>query len=180
MKYTYSVNEENFLNFQLYHVSQTDEFKSKIKRQPLMMLALNAALGFYFLAEKDYLYASAFFGFGVIFFFLYPMRIKRMYKARFLSEIQKKFSKHFGAEAHFEILEDAIRTSDNGGVSEKKYRDVSKIVHLPEETLILFRNKQTFILPKATTENYEEMVENLNKKADKIPIKVEELKGWKW
>jgi|SRR5690554_981368 len=180
MKYTYTVGPKNFLNFQLYHISQTDEFKSKLKRQPLFIMLTNLAIAAYFAADKKYVFSIIFVAIGLLWYFLYPARIRRHYESRFENDINTKFDKHFNNEAHLEITDDFLRTSDEGGSSEKKYSDIVKIVHLPEETFVIFKNKQTFILPKEKIENYSSMVDELNAKAKRFTIRVEDLPNWKW
>lgn len=180
MKYTYTVGEQNFLNFQLYHISQTDGYKSKLRRQPLFIMLLNIALSAYFFAEKNYIVGSIFIVIGILWFILYPNRIRRMYHAKFENEIQSKYANQFGHTAQLEISDEYLKTTDKGGSSEKRYSEILRIIHLPEETLVIFKNKQTFILPKATTENYTQMVADLNEKANRKAIKILELPNWKW
>lgn len=180
MKYKYTVQVENFLNFQLYHMSQTGQFKLKIKRQPIFIMITNLAVALFFAAGKNYGISILFVGIGFLWYFLYPMRIKRMHEQKIKDEIAQRFQNHFGAEAVFEIADDKLRTSDKGGYSDKKYEDILKIVYLPQETLIIFKNHQTFILPKSTTENYDDMQQNLKIKAQNRHIKIEDLPNWKW
>jgi hypothetical protein len=180
MKYTYTVEKKNFLNFQLYHVSQSAEFNIKLKRQPLVIMLINLAIAVYFAVDKNYFISMAFVAIGILWYFLYPERIKRLYESRFENDINVKFEKHFNREAELEITNEYLRTSDKGGSSQKSYNDILKIVHLPKETLIIFKNQQTFILPKEKTENYAEMVNELNTKAKQETILVENLPNWKW
>lgn len=180
MKYTYKVEEANFLNFQLYHMSQSEQFKAKIKKQPFFIMLTNLAIALFFGASKNYMISALFVVIGVLWYFLYPIRIKRAYESKLREEIIAKFKNHFGVEATFEINENELRTSDKGGFSDKKYSDIKSIIHLPTETLVIFKNQQTFILPKETTENFGDMKQELNKKAHEHQLKVEELPNWKW
>jgi hypothetical protein len=180
MKYEYRVEEENFLNFQLYHMSQSDQFRLKVKRQPIFIMITNLAVALFFAAGKNYGISILFVIIGVLWYFLYPIRMKRIHEQRMKEEIKAKFQNHFGAEAAFEVNDSTLRTSDKGGYSDKNYTDVLKIVHLPSETLIIFKNHQTFILPKATTANYDAMKQELNAKAKSLHLKIEDLPTWKW
>ena len=180
MRYTYTVKKENFLNFQLYHLSQTNAYKAKLKRQPIFIMLTNFAIAVYFGVEEKYILSLVFIAIGLLWYFLYPARIKRLYESRFENDINVKFAKHFGREAQLEITEDYLKTSDEGGSSAKNYNDILKIVHLPKETFVIFKNKQTFILPKDQTENYTEMIDELDTKAKQHTIQVENLPNWKW
>ncbi|MBN9295007.1 MAG: hypothetical protein J0G96_13600 [Flavobacteriia bacterium] len=180
MKYTYHVKEKDFLNFQLFHLSQAEEFKARLRKQRLSIMLLNIAFGIFFALEKKFLITSIFVTIGILWFFLYPNRIKRIYKKRFQNEIQEKYQQHFGVDAAFEINETTLKTVDKGGFSEKRYDDILKIVHLPEATYIIFKNKQTFILPQDATENYDSMKNELSAKAQQMNITVQDLPDWKF
>lgn len=180
MIYTYKVEEKDFLTFQLYHLSQASEFKGRINKQRISVLLLNVALAIFFIVEKKYGLSFLFILIGVTWFFLYPVRVRRTYKTRFENEILDKYQKHFGVEAKFEINDDQLKTADEGGYSEKHFNDILKVVHLPDVTFIIFKNKQTFILPQATTTNFADLVVELDEKATQFQIPIERLPNWKW
>lgn len=180
MKYTYSVGEKDFLNFQLYQLSKSESFTSKLNKQRFVVALISLALAIYFFVDKHFFLVVGFILIGLVWYFVYPIRTKRIYKNRFESEIKEKFQAHFNVPATFEILENSLKTSDKQGVSEKKFQDIKEIAFTESATYITFRNNQAFILSKELTEKYDEMVTELKSKAETNNLLTTNDLDWKW
>lgn len=180
MKFTYSVGEKDFLNFQLYQFSQSEAFTTKLRKQRMVVALINAGLALFFYAEKKYFLVVGFLIVGAIWYFMYPNRTKRIYKKKFEEEIKANLQSHFNVPAEFEITDSGVRTSDKRGISEKKYTDIKEITHLADTTFITFNSNQAFILSKELTEKYDEMIRLLDEKAAQNSIIVTKDEDWEW
>jgi len=180
MDFKYNVQREDFLNFQLFQISQTEEFQSKMSRQRMTISLFLIALAVYLGVEKMYLFSGIAVVLAGLWFFLLPQRMKRLYKTKYDAEIGDKFVKRFGVEATLSVTDTTIRTADSGGYAEKRWAEVAKIVHLSSMTLVIFQDKNTFILPQATTENYHHLIQFMDKRGNELNKEIIDKTGWKW
>lgn len=180
MKYAYSVSEKDFLNFQLYQLSKSEAFSGKLRKQRLVVALINVGLAIYFYADKHYPLSIAFLIVGALWYFVYPIRTKRIYKKRFEDEIRANLRDYFDVPAVFEIMDDSLQTSDKRGVSLKKFIDIKEISFIEDATFILFQKNQAFILSKELTENYDEMLRELKAKADQYSVIMNDDTDWEW
>lgn len=180
MKYTYSISKDDFLTFQLFQLSQTSSFNYKLLIQQVIVTLINFGISVYFFANKDYYFFATFFALGTLWYFLYPFRIKRMYKKKYEMEMGNKFDKHFDLQAQFEITPTTMKTSYGKESSEKDFAYIKEVVFLKDAMYIIFKNRQTFIFPKRRTENFEQLADELRTQAKASKLVVRDLPKWKW
>lgn len=184
----YSIGADDFLNFQLYTASQSPIVKRRRLKSKLAFAILYIAFGLFFVVDSKWIYASTFFVLAILWFFLYPLREKRMYERNYKNFILENYRNRFDKEATMEITNEYIQTKDGVNKGKAFMNEVSEIIEMPTAIYIRLNSAQTFLLPYERIEfvensgvkNSQEMILKLKEIAQLNHVKYTDKTNWVW
>lgn len=180
MKITYSIDEQDFLDFQLFTASRSEEIRKRRFRArvfpPLMYLVLGLVLFFYHRLDFTMIFALL----AVVWFFFYPVREKRLYRSSYERFIRENFREKFGKPATLTIDDRYMINKD--AISENKIStdQLAEISEIPGLILIRLKKGQTFILPKDKIEGPETFRDDLKALAVRLNVAYNDDPAWVW
>lgn len=180
MNVAYSIDANDYLTFQLFTASKSDIVKKRRLKSKLIFSLLYLAIGIFFLVEGKINFTVAFVVLGIVWYFVYPMREKRMYEGNYRNYITKHFYNRFGKPATLEIDNHYIVSKDEVSTGKISTKDIESISEIPTAVYIKFNTGQSFILPKDKIENLDEMILKLKELADLNHFSYYKEMNWKW
>ena len=108
MQYEYQINEEDFLNFQLFTASQSVSVYKKIRNNRIILAFASTLMAILAYSKGNigitiYLIVSA-----IGLYFLYPIYFKWSYKKKSISSIKTNYTNQFGKLASIKFASDHL------------------------------------------------------------------------
>ncbi len=177
---TYSIDEQDYLTFQLFTASQSDSIKKRRFRAKTFPPVLYVVLGCVMIVYHRLDFTIIFGLLAVVWFLFYPLREKRLYQTSYEKFIRENFREKFGKKATLTFSPQHIVNKDD--ISENKIQldQVAEINEIPDLILIKLKAGQTFILPKNKIDNEEELKLLLKDLAEELEIPYNNDYNWKW
>jgi hypothetical protein len=176
MKIEYKIEEQDFLNFQLFAASKSDRINKK-KRNGWIFLTLGsimAAMYFYFNLNTA---MTIYFGIvTVIFGLFYPKYFKWRYKKHYKAYIKENYSKRFGQIETLEFNKDSIYSKDKIGEGKINLSEIETINETDNHFFIKISTGVSLLIPKREVNNIDE----LRNKFEEIGLYIEDATKWKW
>lgn len=176
LKYEYTLQEQDYLDFQLFIASKSERISNK-RRNGWIWLTIGSSIlaAIFYLIEK--LPMTIYFGLAAVLILLFfPRYFKWRYKSHYKKHIREHYKKKFNEFITIEIYPDFILTKDKIGES-KIISDQIEIVH---ETLKNFFVKvstgDSFIIAKDGDRSSQLLRDKFNEMG--IPLSNEQ--DWKW
>ncbi len=115
MKFKYDISENDCLMFQLYIASKSESIKRKRKKSKIRVpiLCLANALLMYLL--NDTKLATTFVVVGVLWYFIYPLWLRRYYYNHYKTFVHEKWKSDFNNNTVIAIDEQFINTTSDAG-----------------------------------------------------------------
>lgn len=172
-----SLNEEDFLTYNLYTASKSKRIKKK--RISEWILTTVIFLGLSVILNEEGFLEYYFMILAGLTLFLFPIYTRWRYKNHYLKYIRENFKNRFGEVASLEFSEDLILTKDRTGEAKTNISEIEELNEISTHLFIKLRTGQAFIIPKRTVtfDTFKkELLENVV--AGKL-VWNEELK-WRW
>lgn len=181
MKYTFSLEEADYLAHQLF-VASTSKPSIQRRRKSWIMTTLAFGLFAYLMDQSDNEFLRNYFlGATLLSMFLFPFFSRWRYRKHYKKQVGEHFSKSFGKKATVEFQAKHISTEDeNDSESKISYSQVESINELPEHFLIRLDNGQSLILPKNKIEQLDQLKTDLHELGKKVRLELTDDTNWKW
>ena len=180
MKITYSLDEKDYLTFQLFTAFHSPTVKRRrllSKSIPAVAYLFFAVLFFY---RGDLTMLFAFLLLAVVWFFFYPIHDSNLYRRQYQKFIAENMNNKFGRKASLLFEGDLVKTKDEVSESSVKLSEIESITEIPTLFLVKLKTNQSFILPKDKLDVCDKLPAFFQKlEAEKgIPYYV--MNNWKW
>ena len=176
MTFEFKLNEQDFLDFQLFTASKSDRINKK-KRNGWVYLTIGAILVALFSYLNQNYFLSIYSGLvAIVLGLFYPKYFKWRYKKHYMTHIQEIYSKRFGQIEAIQINDDSILSKDKTGEG-RIY--LSEIEHIHETDNHFFLKVSTgisLIIPKKELND----TSLLKKKFKDIGLTLIDETNWKW
>lgn len=180
MQLTYTLEEKDYLNFQLYHVSANKDVKKQRRNTQIIVSIAVGLLGLFFLLFGER-WEGVYFLIGTI-----PV----YYLCRFYSSILYRFSikKHIAniyrkttpRQVSLSILDGKLKYSERGLTSNYMFSDILSITNTRKYLFFRFSETSFIILPKRELIDVSYVVNHIRDEAKKSGINFSEKTSWKW
>ncbi len=162
MELAYSLSRADYISFQLFAASQSNEVK-KTKRKfrvrlPIIYLIVGAGL----LAYGAMIMAVAFFVIAGLWYFLSPMYIKKHFEKAYVKYVDEYFKNRFDTPVKISLSSEMIETEDFEGESKLKTSGIEKIVEIKRFFYLKMTSGIYLIIPKYKIENPDQLREELH------------------
>lgn len=180
MNITYKISEENYLTFQLYLASKSQNIIKRRKRTRLVVPAVYSIFAISLIYLESTYAAIGFGSFGLIWFFFYPLWEKKKYHKHYLKFIRENYQNRIGVDVHLEIQDEHFFTSSNGSEAKIQLNQIKQIIELKEVILIRLDITQAFVIPKDQVKDLAALITELKELAKKLSVHYSEELNWEW
>ena len=176
MTLEYKIDEQDFLDFQLFTASKSDRINKK-KRNGWILLTVGSiavALSFYL---KENIAMTIYFGLVALACgFFYPKYFKWRYKKHYKTYIKENYSKRFGQVETLEISNDWIFSKDKTGEGKINLSEIDRIDETDNHFFLKISTGLSLLIPKTELRS----VDGLRDKFKEIGLTVNDETNWSW
>lgn len=157
MKITYSLDEKDYLTFQLFTASNSPS----VKRRRMLSRSIPAAAYLFFAVlffyRGDLTMLFAFLLLAVVWFFFYPIHDRNLYRRQYQKFIAENMNNKFGRKATLTFEKDRVKAKDEVSESAIDIAEIESITETEALFLLKLKTNQSFILPKNKIDNWEQL-----------------------
>ncbi len=175
MQFRYTLEEDDYLQFQLFTASRSERIKKR-KKTGWLILTTFALMGtLYFIREQNTsmtIYLAIVTGVVAIF---YPTYFRWKFKKHYIKFIRENYSSRVGKAEFIEFNTNHIFLKDSTGEGKVKNSEIEGAAEIPNHYFLKISNGNSLIIPKSGI-NENDLLNCL----DKINVKIESFTNWKW
>lgn len=180
MTFTFSLETDDFLTFQLYITSKSPRVRRKRRSSRLFVPLVYLMFAGLFWTQKSIWSMAAFVLLSILWFFLYPIREKRRYVRLFRASIEENYKDINGSPGSIEFGNKQIIAKNKGEEARVDYSEVKGIVEIGDQFILKLKNGHSFIFPKAKITDCAALENILVKIAQQQQIPFEKELDWEW
>ena len=180
MTIEYSLQKEDFLTYQLYTASNSEQVQKKRRRNRLLVPLVYVILAFALYMVESTVLAIVFLVFAALWLFFYPRYGRRRYEKHFDKFIDEHYQNRLGKTGTISLEEDHILMKDYTGESKIKLEAIEAIDEIQHYYFIRFSSGVSLILPKRRIANLEEVEPAITDLVQKLQIPHQVNLDWKW
>jgi len=159
MKITYKLDKGDYLDFQLYTVSQSKRIQRKKIINWLVFALVSFAFGLYFYYDKNNSLAIYFGGIGIVWILFYKTYFKWKYKRHFIKYITDNYQNRFGKTVELTFNNDHIYSKEDAGEGSIKNSEVEHIAETNLYFYVKMLSGVSLIIPKNEINKLSELVQ---------------------
>jgi hypothetical protein len=175
MQYTYKIDKEDLLEFQLYIASKSEVLIKKRRNSRALLVAASTLFAGYFFTSNEIImgvYFSIMVVVLILFYYRYFSWKQKLNYGRF---IKANYSSRFGMEEELEIFPDKIHVKDNFGEGDVKASELASIVEIGSHFFINLESGSSLVIPKPQVNSVD-----LKKELKRLKTPFEEELSWSW
>lgn len=176
MKIDYKIEEDDFLEFQLFTASKSEQIVKKMRNGRIISSLITASIGFYFYWTDEMGMAVYLFILALALGLFYPKYLKWRYRKHYVKHIKEHYSNNFGQLTELDITEFGIASKDKTGEGNIKLAEVEEVNETQNHFFIKISNGMSIIIPK----NILQDAEGLKAHFVKLGLNINEDYSWKW
>lgn len=176
----YSIEEKDYLAYQLYTASKSDRIKKKRLRNKIVSAIIYIVGGFFLLLLNNYPLAITFIILGLLWFFIYPLWERQHYVKHYQSFIKENYKDKLGQNIALELNNDYITARDNGSESKVMTKELVEINETSATFYLKLKGGQSFIIPKDKIKTVDSLTNTLKELANFLSIKYNLDDSWEW
>lgn len=176
MTLEYKIDEQDFLDFQLFTASKSDRINKKKRNGWILLTIGSIVVALYFYLNEN-VAMTIYFGLVAIACGLfYPKYFKWKYKKHYKPYIKENYSKRFGQIEALEINNDYIFSKDKTGEGKINISEIERVDETDNHFFLKISTGLSLIIPKKELENVDELRENFKE----IRLTVNNETNWTW
>lgn len=176
MQYEYKLSEQDFLNFQLFTASKSENVHRKVRNNRIILSLASFAMCF-LAYTKGSMGMSIYLGVtALLFFAFYPLYFKWRYKKNSTSHIQKNYSNQFGELASIEFKKTHLFLKNKTGEGKVKLSELENITETQAYYYIKLVSGNSLIIPKKEIED----VNSLEQHLKSLKVKMSQELNWRF
>jgi hypothetical protein len=176
MKIEYKIEENDYLEFQLFTASKSNRIRQRKVTSWILITLISLFSGGYFYL-KNHLPMTIYFGItALISAILYPIYFKWRHKKHYKKHIRENYHKQFGTTKQLEITAEYIYSSDSAGEGKIKVSEVDEINETQNHFFLKISTGLSLIIPKREI-NDSDLLKN---EMEGFGLKINNELNWKW
>jgi hypothetical protein len=181
MTINFSLNEADYLNFQLYIASISPRIKRTrmISKILIPLIYMAFALQSLFNDNNNALFIL-FGSVALIWFLVYPYIQRAYYKRHYKKSVMDNFSYNFGKKNELELENELIKVKNENSESKISTNEIAEIYETPTIIIIKLKGPSSIIIPNINSVEVLSLKEQLKQLVISLNIKYIEDLGWKW
>jgi YcxB-like protein len=180
MRLEYSLNENDFLQHQLFTASKSERIKKKRRKSWVIVSLATLLLSFICYKNANNIMAYSFLALAVYTIFFYPLYLKAHYKNHYKKFIAHAYKNKVGINSTISFNDTQIEIFDRTGESKIKLSEIEEITETGEYIYLRMKTGEALIIPKLKIKELNELLKELKGLAEKLNIKFISEINWKW
>jgi hypothetical protein len=180
MQFEYSLNENDYLQHQLFIASKSDRIKRKRIKSWIILSAATLLLSLFFYQQHNKFMVYCTLALAVYTILFYPLYLKSHYKNHYKKFIADTYKNRVGVKTIISFEENHINFFDRTGEGKINLSEIDTIHQTGEYIYLRMKLGETIIIPKPQMENVQASVTGFKNLADRLNIKFISELNWKW
>ena len=161
MTLEFELNEQDFLDFQLFTASQSQKISRKKKRGLILWTPLFIVLSVFYYFDYNNFMAMLFGVLAIVYGLFYSKLFVWQYKRYYKTYVKENFSYRFGEKAYVEINNQTIYVKDKTGETTINVSEIEKIDETEKHFFVKIKSGVSLIIPKNRIQTSDEVRANL-------------------
>ena len=180
MSFTYSLDQNDFLQYQLFLASKTDRIKKQRIKSWLIVTGCMLLLSFMFHQSNNQFLFYYFLIFGILTFIFYPFYQRQKYKKHYARFIAENYKNKFGQTANLKFTEFAIEANDISGETKINLTELENVTETADYFYPKLKGGTGFIIPKSKIADVDHLRTELSNLCGKLNISFVQDLNWRW
>ncbi len=176
MKLEFALEENDFLNYHLFSISNNKKAKKIEKTGKLVLTGFFIYFGLNFFNTGNIELAIVFGVLAILVIIFFNKLYKHHIKKHQLKIIKSSYSKRIGEKETMEFTSDYLITEDKTGQGKTKLSEIECINEIPNNFFIKLSNNSSFIVSKKELKN----IDDLKEKWKSLNIPIIEHLNWEF
>ena len=180
MKVNYILDENDYLQFQLYTASKSDRIKKQRKKSWIIMTLAFLSLSCLFYTTEIKFLMYYFAVFSILSLILYPIYSKKRYYNYYKKYNLDTYKNRFDNPCIITFDELNIISSDSTAETSIKLSAIEEIAETSQYIYLKIKTGGSLIIPKFKIENFNLVQTYLENLAEKLKINFDKELNWRW
>lgn len=180
MKVNYILDENDYLQFQLYTASKSDRIKKQRKKSWIIMTLAFLSLSFLFYTTEMKSLMYYFAVFSILSLILFPIYSKKRYYNHNKKYNLETYKNRFGNTCTITFDEINIISSDPTAETSINLSAIEEIAETSQYIYLKIKTGGSLIIPKLKVENINLVQTYLENLAEKLKINFNKELSWRW
>lgn len=176
----YSLDENDYLAYQLYAASTNKRIQTNRKKQWAFTAIIFIGLGILFYINHNSFLGNYFIGFAILTFFCFPFYSKWRYKNHYLRDIKDTYQNNFGKVTTLIIKDNILHTSDDTGQSSVTLSQLTEISETGQHFFFKSISGQALMISKNKLDDLQRFTSMVKDLSANLKIKHKIDDHWKW
>jgi len=177
MKLEYSLNENDYLQYQLYTASKSKLIKKNRFRSRLIAPLALILFGLYnYINNPDKIGFIIYLLFAILWFFIHPLYSKFLYKRQYKRSIKENYQESVNKVSELSFNPNYILTKDYINESKINTKELGKLIEIKNYFFLTLNDKLSLVIPKNSISDIDSFKKIINE------YNIEHLRelNWKW
>ena len=175
-----TLDENDYLTFQLYTASKTPRVKRGRIRSWILTTVTFVCLAYLFYNSDNDFLGNYFLVISGLSLTLFPLYSRWRYKRHYLKYIRDTYKNRFGEKCELEFNNDTIGTKDRSGEVKINKSEIEEINEIKDYYFLKARTGVTLIISKNKTDDIEQIKNEIKSIVETRGLKHNIELDWKW
>jgi YcxB-like protein len=180
MRLEYSLNENDFLQHQLFTASKSEHIKKKRRKSWVIVSMATLLLSFICYRNTNNFMAYSFLALAIYTIFFYPLYLRAYYKKYYKKFIADAYKNKIGINSSISFNDTQVVIFDRTGESKINLTEIEEITETGEYIFLRMKIGESLIIPKLKIKEVNELLKELKELTEKLNIKFISDINWKW
>jgi hypothetical protein len=180
MKIEYKLEKKDFLIFQLFSASRSEDLNRKQRRSKHLIPVIYVVFGIIFFVGKNYVLGSLFTGLAIVWYIYFPVYAKARFKRYFEKYITDNYPEMFESYADITLDNEYVYFSDQEDGTKVKLSETVQINEIEDHIFLKFKSGSSLIIPKSKIDQTEELNSIINILKNDMSVNYINEPDWKW
>lgn len=177
---TYQLDQNDFLQHQLFLATKTDRIKKQRRKSWLIISGSMVLLSLILFQSNNTFLGYYFLGFAILSLIFYPLYQRRYYKNHYAKFIADNYKNRNGETVNVTFTDTTIETSDITGESKINLSVLESVTETPDYFYPALKTGGHLIIPKSKIDDAFQLRSELKQMCEKLKIAYIEDLNWKW
>ena len=180
MLFEFTLDENDFLTFNLFVASQSERIRKRRFRSRLAAPIVQAAFGLVFLFDHKILPGILFLAIAPVWYFVYPLWEKKYYLRSYKAFIRENMGALINKTVSLEFTDGFILAKEGGNEGKIPFSEIDRINEISSAIFIRLKGGKAFIVPKDRISNPEALRTILKEIVSASQVAYETAEQWQW
>ena len=179
MQLEYSLDENDYLQYQLYAASKSKNIKAQRNRTFIILIVTFLILSYMIFSTADMMFDPLII-FFVLLLILYKLYEKKRYSNHYRKNIAENYKERFGLISTLTFTENQIIEENKLGESKINYESLTEINEIEDYYFLKLLTGQSLIIPKKVIADKRDFDFTLEEIKNRFHLKNNVDLAWKW